>query len=748
MPAQMLAPISPTIRAQQLKSGPTILVVALRPGQEDFNGLAMLRTTSGARLSFLYMTNGESVPSETGPWSQPIVAARRKEEARRTSIAFDGHAFFLNIPDVGLDSVSMEHAWRADSLTARMTRIVATVKPHLILLCTGADVTPAHVQGSLIASAVRSAADQCAKGFPDVRSSWRVQCIAEAHHAAEQGAMSLTAAKTKETAEAKRLAATARSMYASLLLQPSHEQAPDRVHYRIIEQEAGNHPSRFILDGIHVSSPELRAVAQSVQRAGESLLSGATARARQSVAAAEESVSVHLQRGLKNYSELDQRALILWKGDLDYLHAKAAERYVDIQVSDSILTERQVFFLSVRFLRQELKSGINQLIFHKSKNEDWGFNETKTTIFDLNRDSIFRVLTPEHLSFNTPVALYGLGRTTLDDPFRFSIVHRGKSDAKSFIMTKEVTLRYSSRHASVVQTPVVPIAEGSRVIVDSYNFTRDPVDGAFFVNDSLCASDTVRFSLNDKDEHRTDTLHLRWASGSSIAEYKGRIGAGKRPIGTFIGRSLTMPSLGGKRIVLVSDRAASPLIEYFAMAGLHVSITPSRRITDALLSNTDVLMIDRDTQLDDFGHGASFVQWIRDGGRVIVLPQFSGSPARLFSPDTVAFRPTDLIQSNALKAVPEYQASLSAPIDGSKDANGAASAESVASADGVVRGVIDVPASSQYEKLITTVDGKPVLVRKALGKGMVIVFSIDLDAWIGQRLPAGYAIFAKIVSAP
>jgi hypothetical protein len=729
LPAQMLIPISPKIRSQQLIAGPTVLVVTTRPGQEDFGDLSQVRVSAGARLAFLHVTNGESVPADVGPWSLPLVEARRKEEALRSSRTFDGRAFFLNVPDIGLDSNALQREWNVDTIAAKIAQIIATVKPHLILLCTGDFVSKENGQSALIANALRRAAQLCAKGMLDNRkksSSWRVQCVAEACYSSDGGKKYSLVGKSGETRESKILAQNARSSYASFSLLQNRKQKKGPT-YRILEQQ-GDATSDFIIGRVETVSPRLRTVKKAVGIAGESLLRDGTASIGK-VAAAADSISVYLREGLNRYSELDQRALILWKGDLDYFQAREAEKYIDIRASDSILTERQIFLVVARFLRPEFRRGTNQIIFHKAKDEDWIINESSENIFDLNRDSVFRVLSPEHLSYNAPVALYGLDRLTLDEPFRFSIIHQGKSRAESFIITKEISLRYSSRHASVVQTPIIPIAQSSRLVVDSYNFTRDPVDATLFVKGSMCWSDSVRFSLPEKDEQRRDTFHIHWADGLPMGDYPAEIRGSNRRIGEFTGRKLFLPPSGNKRIVLITDRVASPFDEYFRLAGSSLTKISSQQISVALLANTDVLIVDRDTRLDYSSLERKVGQWIRDGGRIIVLPQFSAAPQKYFLDENIAFLCADPIRGSTLKAINAYQ-------------------ESLRTSNGVVRGFIDCPMPSKYDGLLTTVDGKLVLARKDCGRGSVIVSAIDLDAWIGQAIPAGYEIFAKAVFSP
>jgi hypothetical protein len=365
-------------------------------------------------------------------------------------------------------------------------------------------------------------------------------------------------------------------------------------------------------------------------------------------------------------------------------------------------------------------------LFHKTKKEDWAINESLERVFDLKRDSIFRILSPEKLNYNTPVALYGLHQLTLEEPFRFSIIHQGKTRSESFIITKEVQLRYSSRHASVVQTPIVPITNFNRVIVDSYNFTRDPVDGMLFIKDSICWSDTVRFSLFKKDEGRRDTFSLHWVEGLSTGDHRLEIRGSKHIVGSFIGRKIPIQPSWNTKIALISDRILSPLEEYFHVVGADAERITWQQISEKYLSNIDVLLLDRDTRIKSQSVVEIIGQWIRKGGRIIILPQYSISNHCNYFDKDIIFISTSPVKVNTLNAAGAYQ-------------------EYLRESDAMMRGRIDCSTPSSYEGLITTIDGQLVLASKNDGQGSIILSALDLDLWIAQVDLIGYELLGKLI---
>jgi hypothetical protein len=725
-PSQLRNPISPIIRCQQLIHGPSVLVVSLNPGDEDFDGLAQIRISSGARISFLHVTNGESIPSNQWPWASDLVKAQRKEEALQSARVFDGNAYFLNIPDRISDSVEFLRQWQMDTLAAKIALVIHQVKPHIILLCSGKisqkETRKLQYTKKTIVLASNFLANQMSSTVGK-HNPWQIQCIAMTKPGSVlQKGYFLTDRKNDDP-ESKLLAMKARACYKSLSFQ--EQQGKEKRDEYLILQTANRSKANSLIERIHIATSELGSVEKAVHDAGMSLLKK-EATSTQKVTSTLDKISVSLQKGLRRYSEVDQRAMILWKGDLDYFQARESEKYFDISVSDSILTNRQVFFVEVKLLNPELRRGKTQILFQKEKKDDWVINESLKRVFDLAHDSLFRILTPENLTYTTPTAIFGLDQLTLDEPFRFSIVHQGATESESMILSKEVLLRYCPRHASVIQTPIIPITEKSSLIIDSYNYSRDPVDGIFFVKDSICWSDTIRFSLNQKDQGRRDTISLHWAVGLSDSEYSVNIHGSTRTIGSFIGRKIPLPPSRRIRVYLVSDRINSPLEEYFQIIGVSVKKIASKQISERDIAETEVLVIDRDTQLEDQNKGGVIDRWIHEGGRLVVLPQSHAMKQMTILKNNFDFLSIPPIKVNTLTATGDYQ-------------------EYLRRSDAVIDGIIHCSTPLSFEELATTEDGKIVLAGKKEGKGMMIVSALDLDMWIAQVDPAGYGILNKLM---
>jgi hypothetical protein len=189
---------------------------------------------------------------------------------------------------------------------------------------------------------------------------------------------------------------------------------------------------------------------------------------------------------------------------------------------------------------------------------------------------------------------------------------------------------------------------------------------------------------------------------------------------------MTLQHSRSTRIALVTDRVVSPLEEYFQILGVQAERISWRQISDTHLENKDVLIIDRDTRIEYPDLMAAIGQWIKNGGRVIILPQFSTTDQKNFLHLGISFHRKPSLNMNTLIAKKDYQKYL----------HGSAA---------IVRGVLHCSVPSAYEGLISTPDGRLVLASKHDGRGSIIISALDLDVWIAQVETIGYELFEKLI---
>ncbi len=87
------------------------------------------------------------------------------------------------------------------------------------------------------------------------------------------------------------------------------------------------------------------------------------------------------RRGLMN--PLEERVLARWKDGLEDFRCSLDGVSADIQPSDSILSERQVFFLRIRSVHFPVPAGETEIMFPTGGNSSWVINESGKTRFRL-----------------------------------------------------------------------------------------------------------------------------------------------------------------------------------------------------------------------------------------------------------------------------------------------------------------------------------------------------------------------------
>lgn len=113
-----------------------VLSISLRPGYEDLATLAFFRLGKGARVTSVYLTNGEAGESDLRGEYPMHLAGQLREEATKAIATIDGGALFLNMQDISAasDSKSVRLKWQTDTLRARLTRLILQFHPDVILV--------------------------------------------------------------------------------------------------------------------------------------------------------------------------------------------------------------------------------------------------------------------------------------------------------------------------------------------------------------------------------------------------------------------------------------------------------------------------------------------------------------------------------------------------------------------------------------------------------------------------------------
>ena len=130
--------------ALKLQNPAVVLSIALEPGFEDLDALSYLSVGRGISVVSLYLTNGETTPSDLNGETPYRLAAERKVEAWRAVSHIGGKTHYLNMPDPGItsDIRKLERIWISDTVVARLTRAIDLYRPDIVLICNDFNSNP------------------------------------------------------------------------------------------------------------------------------------------------------------------------------------------------------------------------------------------------------------------------------------------------------------------------------------------------------------------------------------------------------------------------------------------------------------------------------------------------------------------------------------------------------------------------------------------------------------------------------
>ncbi len=629
-------------RALEARHPWVAMMVSLEPGMEDFPGIAWLRLATGASVINLYATNGEGTPSDYSGETPGDVAGRRKMEAVRSTLILDGEAYFLDLRDPGFlkDRKALEEAWIPDSAVSRMVAAIRTNRPDVIILArdqradSAVSLRQTVLQG-LLQRAIRearSAGQHHGPLSPLADRAWSVKRLF----------VDLGRPKQPTAAAVGRRHPVWNKSYAAIGLEAAAPYASLSGHiasywrsgngrsYTPISLDAGAQRSSFE-GGLLLFDEHLRAVERGVASVVSLVGQGKETEALKPLLDVLEKVDYTVTREFATLTDIDRRAITLWKNRLENLRCTLLNVNVTFEMSDSLLTERQLFFLRFKKFSADLVGGQTQILFPGIGQGDWIVTEGKANsqVFPFAAPKEFQMLTPQKMRYTRPVIQYGLALPVITENLSFIIFHRDTVRERSFVYRKEVPLGIGPRGTAELLTPVVRLTPGERVVYGVWNFMRDPLKGEASVQDSLASGGPQSFFVRQKDEVDTDTLTLDWKREVPSGDYVMDFRVWDRPRARqLIARKFDAAADTAHRVGLITALQGSPVAE--ALRRLHVpTVALDSGAVHALgLGELGTIIIDRDAlalRHDCSSWIPAIGSWVRSGGHLIVLPQYEAA---------------------------------------------------------------------------------------------------------------------------
>ncbi len=610
-------------QVRDLTSDVNVMYIAVQPGYEDLRVLAYYRNALGARVRTVFVTNGEAGEADTESLYPSQLAGRLRLEGNAAHEALGGEAYFLNMPDIAAasDSTHIRAAWPADSLREKLEWQIFEFKPDLILV--GADrvfgpgLRSSVIQQDVLAAAAASAARSLAP--------WRVQRIAVEVAA---GGLPIPVSKIDPL---------------SSVSYQSMGEEPGRA-YRTIQFQRGRwfsvgnplykvtRPGRFAaksLDaGLPVSSPpQIRKLETGIQAfAGKYTRSAGKDELLKELLGLMDNIDLRVIN-VPSSEHLERRRLLRWKAGLDNIRNTLLGVRVQYDLSDTILTERQVTFLNINSIEGLSEGGTTEL-FVPAVESGWILNENTERRVEFTAPKEFRLLSPSPLDLNHPQSEYGLFHPVVRRPSYFFILHKAKDRERSFVYRADMRLRHAPRFLVEALIPIVKAVPGERVVVRLTNESRDGVRDSVYVRDSLAFAPGRMFRLNNKGASQVDTLFPVWSEEMNEGSHVLPIEIAGLPVARFVARKMDVRVENATRVATLPATENSPLLEALRRLGIGATVLDS--IGEApSVEKFDVVMIDR--RALSLGQSAikhsALDEFVRRGGHLVVLAQDPGALA-------------------------------------------------------------------------------------------------------------------------
>ncbi|MCC6395832.1 MAG: PIG-L family deacetylase [Bacteroidetes bacterium] len=620
------------MRAMELTSGLRVLAVSLRPGDEDLATLAYLRLGAAAQVTSVYVTNGESGEHDAAGALPRELAAERRNATATTLARMEADTRFLNLADPGsvADSAGVRAAWPADSLERKLRELFGFLKPHVILLFRDWDGGSASPLWKGLSSTLRDAVSKnnirksALSGVVQRdREHWTISRL-WVDEGKGQGVAVLN------TGVAQALGRTfedvARELATEYSWQAVQRNARDRnVRYSAVISP-GRRAAKRLDEGVEYQIPRdlknLHAVIRSygkdvlARRSSRAELLGRTLRVVDSVDAA---IGSTMDR-----SGLRMKQLIDWKGMLENLRNALLGVTVEFTLSENVLAPRQLTHVRIQSVTGIREDGSTDVYFPAAE-RGWILNEGIRSTLPLEVPGEYRIISPEHLTYDLPQVEYSLDQPVAVRPVMLFLLHRGKSREENFTYRISLPIRYAPRFATEILTPIVRCSPGEFLVTRMTNNSRDGLRDTVAVNDSIVRAAGRLVRLNGKGLSQTDTLHLIWRDSIPEGVSMVPVTLGGIEVGRFAARRFDAAIDTSLAVGLLTALKNSPTAVALRRLGLpHVHELHSVAEARTSLAALAVLIIDRRyTTLSPRSDllRALTVDLTQRGGHVIILAQ-------------------------------------------------------------------------------------------------------------------------------
>jgi len=621
-------------RALDLKHNLSVLSIALRPGYEDLSALAYLRFGKGAQIMNVYVTNGEAMDSDTKSEYPTYRAGTLREEAYRAISLLDGQARFLNMPDIAAarDTHKVRSVWSGDSLRQRLENVLIQFKPDVILLARdwragGKSPCWDVLHSDLLRAIKRIIPEGTARLRLDAAytQSWEVDRVFIDEGDGRGISIPVDDKHSRWKRAYRELGQEAAEEYASLAIQKSLWRRHTEPKYKQVYSE-GQDVLKEIDEGLgSCHSENLSAIQGRIDELTDEVMRGKTDDALEKLVSVMESVNLDLTRRYK-FTIKEKRALYQWKWELEKLRCSLQGIEVEYDISDKILTERQLAFLMIKKVKGWKASEGRTDIYFPGVNveQGWAVNEDLKKKWTLTLGEAYRILTPLKVEYSLPPGQFREASITYGTPFDFYIIHQASSETQSFVYNQRINILFAPRFITEVLTPVVRLIPGEKVAVRLMNISKDDVQDTLKIEDELASSSEVPFIFDTKEEWLQDTLHLSWRSDPKEGSYIVPLRIYDTDVANIVARKFNAEIDPSKKVGVIMGLEDSPIESTLERMNVQFMNVDVNAALSRQIEKVDVLIVDQrvlSLKPDIISQAKALSDFVHRGGHLIILTQ-------------------------------------------------------------------------------------------------------------------------------
>jgi len=737
-------------RALDLKSNLNVLSIATQPGKEDLAALAYFRMAKGATIMSAYVTNGEAGESDIRAEYPPYLAGILRSEASKAMEFLDGEAHFLNMPDIGSarDTMKVRNLWQPDTLQVRLSRLITTFKPDIILVAPhGASEDENPLLKVLYATLKKAVIKVSTKPDDenlsrlDLDNYWDVDRVFAADFGANDFTIPYEIKHPRWKKSYRAIGQEAALQYPSLKFQQKINSKRGSLSYRLI-YSINEQKMNEMDDGMSgLWLPRFRSLEQKINELSDKIVKGKTGDALTRLVTIKDSVNTLLVQRQKMHPG-EREALFDWNLGLENLHCSLLGVKVKFSISDTRLTARQITYLTIDEVAGMQEEG-NTEIFFSGTAQGWIINEYIERRLPLKLHEKYRLVSPEMVNFNFPYGHQRIQSATEGFPYFFFIIHRASSREKSFVYRARVDFSFGPRFVTEVLTPIVRMVEGEGVAIRLTNISRDGVKDQVWIEHELASSPQSTFRLNVKDSTFIDTLRIQWRGDPVEDTYLIPITIGGMRAANFVARKFSVDIDQSKKVGIIKgfghsmiEDALRRLSVKFSLVNLHQKFSQQVDTLDVLLLDQRVVTL----KPEIIGFKNQLDKFVEKGGHLIILAQ-----------DAISWNETPLWSGLQLNSTAKLDETIPLELDSTHKFLTSPNVISVDDWNGWLfrRGYNVVSATTVEEAELPVKvkeSGVPLIVSQTEGNGRRTYIDLALDHQLMNIHPGAFRLLANLIS--